>query len=298
MIHNLKQRYPRSIEWNDYVSNHEEYFWIEVSADSTLGIPFEDLTKQEIDLLSVLFKQQKFTDTQPYTSTLKKEWMDFLHGHKMNPPITNSKQIRLIQCFIHSPSFDKNQLEEAISSFLDVEHWILWESYQKVCIVLFQEEDTIHTLLQDMISTIEADFYIKIQLYVGKVHPIDHNTPTIYKYEQTCFDIGRTFLNKSFLSLVDVFPYLALKGIKADMIDFFIQELLYDTTFDQELIKTIKTYIESNSNASMAAKKLFIHRNSLQYRIEKFIEKTDLDIKSFQDAMVAYLAIILFEKFN
>jgi DNA-binding PucR family transcriptional regulator len=299
MIQNLKQRYPRSIEWNENVSNYEEYFWIKINENSTLGIPFEDLTEDEKDLLSILFKLHDPTANIQVNSPQKKEWLDFLYGKRLTPPITNNKQLLLIQFSVHSSSFNKDELEEAISSFLALEQYILWESKQKGCIVLFEEEYMIHTLLQEVVSTIEADFYIKIQMYVGKIHPINQNTPLIFKYEQTSFDIGIKFLNnKSLLSLVDVFPYLALQGIKADMNDFLIQQLLNDTTSDYELIKTIKTYIETNSNASLAAKKLFIHRNSLQYRIDKFIEKTGLDIKSFQHAMVAYLAIILFEKFD
>ncbi|WP_157951006.1 PucR family transcriptional regulator [Peribacillus acanthi] len=298
MIENLKQRYPRSIDWNENVLNYEKYLWIEVSEDSTLGIPYEDLTEQETSLLSVLFKIHEPTKNLPLHS-LKKEWMDYLKGKSVVTPITNHKNMLVIQFFVFSSSFNKDELEEGISSFLDFEPYILWESLQKGCFILFEKEETILSLLQEMISTIEADFYIKLQMYVGKFHPIDNSIPLLYKYEQTCFEIGSKFLNnKSLISLVDVFPYLILQGIGTELVDYLINDLLDETIIDHELIKTIKTYIESNSNASLAAKKLFIHRNSLQYRIDKFIEKTGLDIKSFQDAMVAYLAIILFEKFD
>ncbi|MER2142109.1 MAG: helix-turn-helix domain-containing protein, partial [Priestia megaterium] len=47
-----------------------------------------------------------------------------------------------------------------------------------------------------------------------------------------------------------------------------------------------------NLNVSLAAKKLYMHRNSLQYRIEKFIDRTHLDIKHFTGAVSAYLAIL------
>jgi DNA-binding PucR family transcriptional regulator len=61
---------------------------------------------------------------------------------------------------------------------------------------------------------------------------------------------------------------------------------------DGDLLETIKVYLECNLNVSLAAKKLYMHRNSLQYRIEKFIDRTHLDIKHFTGAVSAYLAIL------
>ncbi|NQD69024.1 PucR family transcriptional regulator, partial [Bacillus haikouensis] len=67
---------------------------------------------------------------------------------------------------------------------------------------------------------------------------------------------------------------------------------------DTELIHTVKAFLENQSNISQTAKKLFMHRNSVQYRIDKFIEKTSIDIKSFQGALLAYLALLAFESDN
>ncbi|WP_235425173.1 helix-turn-helix domain-containing protein [Heyndrickxia ginsengihumi] len=56
-----------------------------------------------------------------------------------------------------------------------------------------------------------------------------------------------------------------------------------------------KKYLENYTNTSLTSKQLFIHRNSLQYRIEKFEEKTNLNLKMFTDAMFAYYACLDFE---
>nr|MDH3110555.1 helix-turn-helix domain-containing protein [Bacillus altitudinis] len=44
-----------------------------------------------------------------------------------------------------------------------------------------------------------------------------------------------------------------------------------------------------------AAKALYVHRNSLQYRIDKFIERTGLDIRHFQEASAAYFMMNLLD---
>jgi DNA-binding PucR family transcriptional regulator len=67
-------------------------------------------------------------------------------------------------------------------------------------------------------------------------------------------------------------------------------------TEDPELFTTIKVFLENNLNASLTAKKLYIHRNTLQYRIDKFIEKTGVQLKDFYGAFTVFLACLLFEQ--
>ncbi|MEC5423300.1 helix-turn-helix domain-containing protein [Virgibacillus sp. C22-A2] len=51
------------------------------------------------------------------------------------------------------------------------------------------------------------------------------------------------------------------------------------------------TYCETNMNTSKAAKKLFIHRNTLTYRLQKVEEITTFDTKCFEHCMLLYLAL-------
>jgi len=56
-----------------------------------------------------------------------------------------------------------------------------------------------------------------------------------------------------------------------------------------ENINTALGFIENNFNASLTSKQLYLHRNTLNYRLDNFILKTEMDIKSFQTAMALYL---------
>lgn len=56
-----------------------------------------------------------------------------------------------------------------------------------------------------------------------------------------------------------------------------------------ENINTVLGFIENNFNASSTSKQLYLHRNTLNYRIDNFILKTEIDIKSFKAAMALYL---------
>lgn len=73
---------------------------------------------------------------------------------------------------------------------------------------------------------------------------------------------------------------------------FLAKFLLAPILTDTELLHTVKIYIENFSNATVTAKKQFIHRNGLLYRLNKFWQKTEIDLKNYQESVATYLAII------
>jgi DNA-binding PucR family transcriptional regulator len=58
------------------------------------------------------------------------------------------------------------------------------------------------------------------------------------------------------------------------------------------MLETIKTYLESNQNMMTASKELFIHRNTLMMRLEKFKDVTGFDVKTFYDGFLIYHLLI------
>jgi DNA-binding PucR family transcriptional regulator len=57
-------------------------------------------------------------------------------------------------------------------------------------------------------------------------------------------------------------------------------------------LKMLETFVQCNLNISETAKELYMHRNSLQYRLDRFLEKTGIDVRQFQHAMPVYLAML------
>ena len=62
-------------------------------------------------------------------------------------------------------------------------------------------------------------------------------------------------------------------------------------TIDDSLLYTGLRYIESGLNISKTSSSLFIHRNTLIYRLDKIKELLDLDLKNYKDSMIFYLSI-------
>lgn len=68
-----------------------------------------------------------------------------------------------------------------------------------------------------------------------------------------------------------------------------------EASLDAELITTLDAFFTENCNVSDTAKKLYIHRNTLLYRLDKFKQETGLDVRDFDHAVLVKLALLLYK---
>ena len=69
-------------------------------------------------------------------------------------------------------------------------------------------------------------------------------------------------------------------------------------SLDQETLFTIQRFFENNLNVSETSRKLFVHRNTLVYRLEKIKKLTGLDLREFEDAIVFKVALMVQKYLN
>jgi hypothetical protein len=62
---------------------------------------------------------------------------------------------------------------------------------------------------------------------------------------------------------------------------------------DEETLNTLNKFFENNLNVSETSRQLFVHRNTLVYRIEKIQKSTGLDLRSFDDALTFKIALMV-----
>ena len=76
----------------------------------------------------------------------------------------------------------------------------------------------------------------------------------------------------------------------------FIDEIFKEETLDsidEETLITIRTFFENNLNLSETSRQLYVHRNTLVYRLEKLEKSTGLDIRKFDDALTFKIAMMV-----
>jgi len=91
-----------------------------------------------------------------------------------------------------------------------------------------------------------------------------------------------------------------IKNIPSDVYDYpgyllyLIQNKLYEKCpnikkmIDYEMMHTIKTYLNNDMNITVTAKELFVHRNTLNYRLDKFHKEFDIDLRTFKGCFALY----------
>ena len=120
-----------------------------------------------------------------------------------------------------------------------------------------------------------------------------------YKHAEVAMHLGVTFKNgKRIHSYHDLGLEKLLYRISAEDAKEYMTENLSDFDFsalDNEMRNTIKALFNNQLNLADTAKELYIHRNTLIYRIDKFQRITGLDLRNFDDAIICKVAMILAE---
>ena len=118
-----------------------------------------------------------------------------------------------------------------------------------------------------------------------------------YKEARMAMDVGRIFYaGKRVISYNELGIGRLIYQLPPSLCRMFIQEIFGSdemVEFDQELLTTIETFFDNNLNVSETARQLFVHRNTLVYRIEKLQKSTGLDIRTFDDAMTLKIALMV-----
>ncbi|ALC91966.1 hypothetical protein AM500_20840 [Bacillus sp. FJAT-18017] len=297
MFENLLELYPGSILTDSQPSGEVGRFHIfnNSATGEWLSIPVGAITDRELELLGTLFR--KAAETERELSPHLQQWKDFLFTAGKIPSAYENEPGRLLQFHFFGYNHDHEALETAIKGFFPDEIIILWENQSNAVVVelgdfLLEERD-----ISSMAAAFESDFYIKTNLYVGKKLRIQPELTEQFKKERTLFSFAKKVMAmEEYYSFEKVFPAYIASKLPEPLAEALQNE--FETAFssDEEMFSTVKSFLENGSNASLTAKKLFIHRNTLQYRIDKFTDRTGVSLKEFHSAFTVYLACLLFEQ--
>ncbi|MDO5477407.1 MAG: helix-turn-helix domain-containing protein [Eubacteriales bacterium] len=120
-------------------------------------------------------------------------------------------------------------------------------------------------------------------------------------YKEACMamDVGQIFYaGRRILSYNELGIGRLIYQLPVTLCKMFLHEVFgnYDPgQIDQETLATIQTFFDNNLNVSETSRQLFIHRNTLVYRMEKLEKATGLDIRTFDDAMTFRIALMVSE---
>ena len=148
-----------------------------------------------------------------------------------------------------------------------------------------------------MEETLKNELNIKCVIGIGTVSDHLRELADSYKEAQTAIDVGKVFdTEKSIINYEKLGIGRLIYQLPTTLCEIFLSEVFKKNSIDsldQETLFTINKFFENNLNVSETSRKLFVHRNTLVYRLEKIKKLTGLDLRQFDHAIVFKVALMV-----
>jgi len=152
-------------------------------------------------------------------------------------------------------------------------------------------------LAKSMEETLRTELFIKSVIGIGTVVSHLRELADAYKEAQTAIDVGKVFdTEKSVINYENLGIGRLIYQLPTTLCEIFLSEVFKKSSIDsldQETLFTINKFFENNLNVSETSRKLFVHRNTLVYRLEKIKKLTGLDLRQFDHAIVFKVALMV-----
>ena len=152
-------------------------------------------------------------------------------------------------------------------------------------------------LAKSMEDLLRTELYIKTVIGIGTVVYHLRELADAYKEAQTAIDVGKVFdTEKSIINYENLGIGRLIYQLPTTLCEIFLTEVFKKNSIDaldQETLFTINKFFENNLNVSETSRKLFVHRNTLVYRLEKIKKLTGLDLRQFDHAIVFKVALMV-----
>lgn len=142
-------------------------------------------------------------------------------------------------------------------------------------------------------SDAENDVHVAYGTIVNEIKEVSRS----YKEARMALDVGKIFFEEK-----DVIAYSTLGigrliyQLPIPLCKMFIKEIFDGKSpddFDEETLTTINKFFENSLNVSETSRQLYIHRNTLVYRLDKLQKYTGLDLRVFEDAITFKIALMV-----
>ncbi len=146
-------------------------------------------------------------------------------------------------------------------------------------------------------DTLSGEFYTKVNIGIGTVVENIRALAVSFKEAQIALEVGKVFdTDKTIISYENLGIARLIYHLPTTLCETFLKEVFKKgsiESLDQETLFTIQKFFENNLNVSETSRKLFVHRNTLVYRLEKIKKLTGLDLREFDHAIIFKIALMV-----
>lgn len=158
----------------------------------------------------------------------------------------------------------------------------------------YEELEKTGKVVLDMLNT---EAMARVRVSYGTIVTELKDVSRSYKEAKMALDVGRIFYTeRNIIAYSNLGIGRLIYQLPMPLCKMFIKEIFagqMPSDFDEETIITINKFFENNLNVSETSRQLYIHRNTLVYRLDKIQKMTNLDLRTFEDAITFKMALMV-----
>ncbi len=172
---------------------------------------------------------------------------------------------------------------------------------QKIAVIKelgkFNSRDDVEKIAHEILDMLSTEYFVKCVIGIGTVSGSISEISTSFKEARMALEVGKVFdIEKSIVSYDNLGIARLIYQLPTTLCEMFLNEVFKKESIDaidQETLNTIQEFFANNLNISETSRKLFIHRNTLVYRLDRVKRMTGLDLRGFDHAIVFKVALMV-----
>ena len=148
-----------------------------------------------------------------------------------------------------------------------------------------------------ILDTLNTEAMSRVKVAFGTIISSLKDVSKSYKEAKMALDVGKIFYSdKNVVAYSNLGIGRLIYQLPIPLCKMFIREIFGDMSpddFDEETLATINKFFENSLNVSETSRQLYIHRNTLVYRLDKLQKSTGLDLRVFEDAITFKIALMV-----
>lgn len=165
-----------------------------------------------------------------------------------------------------------------------------------------EEDRELESLAEMIVDNLQTEAMVRVRVGYGNRVDLLQDIARSYQEAKMALEVGSIFyVEDHTISYANLGIGRLIYQIPVSLCEMFLREVFGEKIpdiFDEETTVTIHKFFENNLNISETARQLYVHRNTLVYRLERIEKVLGLDIRTFEDAMLFKIALMVISNMN
>ena len=211
--------------------------------------------------------------------------------------------VRRVVFLVESHETMDGTVQEALKEFFSAEGNDFVTAVDEKNIIVVKElasddgYEQVQKIAESMLDMLSSEVMLSTRVSYGTIVNEIKEVSRSYKEAKMALEVGKIFFVERHIVAYNALGIGRLiYQLPIPLCKMFIKEIFADVSpddFDEETLETIAKFFENNLNVSETSRQLFIHRNTLVYRLDKLDRATGLDLRVFDDAITFQIALMV-----